>query len=131
MNAASALLLADALLLLHAGIVVFVVIGLPAVVLGNLRGWRWVNRPGWRAAHLVAIAVVAMQAWLGQVCPLTTWELALRAQAGAPGYEGSFVAHWVGRLLYWDLPPWVFVAAYTAFGAAVAAAWWRWPPRRG
>lgn len=130
MDPATALLLADALLLLHAGIVLFVVLGLPAVVLGNLRGWSWVNRRRWRLAHLAAIGVVALQAWLGQICPLTTWEMALRAQAGQAVYGGSFVAHWVGRLLYWDLPPWVFVLAYTAFGAAVAAAWWRWPPRR-
>lgn len=130
MSPATALLLADALLLLHAGIVLFVVLGLPAVVLGNLRGWRWANRRAWRMAHLAAIGVVALQAWLGQVCPLTSWEMALRAQGGQAVYGGSFVAHWVGRLLYWDLPPWVFVAAYTAFGAAVALAWWRWPPRR-
>lgn len=130
MDPSTALLLADALLLLHAGIVLFVVLGLPVVVLGNLCGWRWVNRPAWRGAHLAAIAVVALQAWLGQICPLTTWEMALRAQAGQAVYGGSFFAHWVGRWLYWDLPAWAFVAAYTAFGAAVAAAWWRWPPRR-
>jgi hypothetical protein len=130
MNAAAASLLADALLLLHAGLVLFVVLGLPAIVLGNLRGWGWANRRGWRTAHLAAIAVVALQAWLGQVCPLTRWEMALRAQAGQAVYGGSFFAHWVDRLLYWELPPGVFVAVYTAFGAAVAAAWWRWPPRR-
>ena len=34
--------------------------GLVLVVVGNLRGWRWVNRLGWRAAHLAAIAVVVI-----------------------------------------------------------------------
>ena len=42
---------------------------------------------------------------------------------------GSFVAYWLQRLLYYDAPAWVFTLAYTLFGAAVAAAWWTWPPR--
>jgi hypothetical protein len=125
------LALADAVLLLHAAVVAFVVLGLPAIVLGNLAGGRWadlVNRRLWRGLHLLAIAVVAAQAWLGRLCPLTSLEMALREAAGAPAYGGSFVAHWVQALLYWALPPWVFVAAYSAFLAAVAWAWWRWPP---
>ena len=46
--------LADAVLLLHFGIVVFVVGGLVVIVAGNLRGWRWVNRWWWRLLHLAA-----------------------------------------------------------------------------
>jgi polyferredoxin len=120
---------ADALLLLHAGIVVFVVVMLPAVLWGGPRGWRWVRRPVLRWLHLLLIGVVALQAWLGQLCPLTLWENALRLQAGQSTYGGSFITHWVSAALYWDLPGWVFTLAYTGFLAAVAAAWWRWPPR--
>jgi hypothetical protein len=46
----------------------------------------------------------------------------------------GFIEHWLSRLLYWRAPPWVFTTAYTLFGLAVAAAWWRYPPeirRRG
>ena len=128
------LALADSVLLLHAAIVVFVVLGLPAVVAGNLVGGRWAgraNRAAWRWLHLAAIGVVAAQAWLGRLCPLTTLEMALREAAGAPAYGGSFVAHWVQRLLYWDLPPSAFTAAYSVFLVGVLLAWWRWPPRRG
>ena len=73
---------------------------------------------------------MAAQAWLGRICPLTTWEMALRQRAGQATYGESFIAHWLGRLLYWDAPPWVFTAAYTLFGLAVLATWWRLPPRR-
>jgi hypothetical protein len=31
-------------------------------------------------------------------------------------------------LLYYDLPSWMFTAAYIAFAAAVALTWWRIPP---
>lgn len=122
--------LADLVLALHAGVVLFVVGGLALVVAGNLRGWAWVNGRGFRLAHLAAIAVVAAQAWLGAACPLTTLEMALRARANAATYEGSFVEHWLQRLLYWEAEPWVFTLAYTLFALAVAAAWWRFPPRR-
>lgn len=121
--------LADAVLVGHVAIVVFVIGGLLLVVVGNLAGWRWVNRPLFRFAHLAAIGIVVAEAWLGVVCPLTTLEMALRERAGAAAYGGSFVAHWLQRLLYYDAPAWVFTLAYSLFGAAVAAAWWIWPPR--
>jgi len=125
------LLLADAVLALHFCIVIFVVGGLPLIWIGNARGWRRVNGYGFRLSHLAAIGIVATQAWLGVLCPLTTLEMWLRAQAGAATYGGSFIAHWVQRALYYDAPAWVFIALYTAFAAAVAATWWRFPPQRG
>ncbi|GAB3192545.1 DUF2784 domain-containing protein [Hydrogenophaga aquatica] len=124
-------LLADAVLALHFGVVVFVVGGLLAVLVGNGLRWRWVNRRGFRLLHLAAVAVVAAQAWLGVLCPLTTLESWLRAQAGEAGYSGSFVQHWLQRMLYYEAPLWVFTLAYTAFAVLVALAWWRFPPRQG
>lgn len=123
-------LLADAVLVLHTGVVLFVVGGLAAVVIGNRQGWRWVNRPAFRATHLAAIGVVVLQAWLGELCPLTLLESWLRVRGGQSGYPTGFVAHWLHRLLYWEAPMAVFAIAYSAFGALVLLAWWRWPPRR-
>ncbi len=121
--------LADAVLCAHVALMLFVVLGLPLVVVGNLRGWRRVNAPWLRFAHLATIAVVAGEAWLGIVCPLTTLEMALRARAHEATYEGSFVEHWLQALLFWQGPPWVFTAAYSLFGLAVALTWWKWPVR--
>jgi len=123
-------LLADAVLLLHAAVVLFVVVGLPLIVAGNLRGWAWVNAMAFRIGHLAAIVVVAAQAWLGVACPLTVLEDWLRGQAGETRYAGGFVAHWLHRLLFYAFPDWVFTLAYTLFALLVAAAWWRFPPRR-
>jgi hypothetical protein len=121
--------LADAVLLFHFGVVLFVLLGLPAILIGNQLHWAWVNRLGWRLVHLVAIAVVALQAWLGQYCGLTILESSLRESAGQSAYDGSFVQHWVQRLIYYEAPMWVFIVAYTIFLALVAWAWWRYPPR--
>ncbi|HEX6018500.1 MAG TPA: DUF2784 domain-containing protein [Burkholderiaceae bacterium] len=122
-------LLADAVLLVHLGIVVFVVGGLLLVVAGNLLHRPWVNGGVFRVAHLLAIAFVVVQAWLGQVCPLTALESWLRTKAGMAGYRSSFIETWVQRILYYDAPTWVFALAYTAFALLVVLAWWRFPPR--
>ena len=124
-------LLADAVLSLHVAVVVFVVGGLVVIVGGNFAGWRWINALWFRVAHLAAIAIVAAEAWFGAVCPLTTLEMWLRARARATTYSGSFIEHWLQRLLYYDAPPWVFTLAYSLFGLAVVAAWWWFPPRSG
>ena len=123
-------LLADAVLVLHVALVVFVVGGLAAIVAGNVAGWRWVNRLGFRLAHLAAIGVVVAEAWFGAVCPLTTLEVDLRLRAHQSTYEGSFIEHWLQRLLYYDAPGWIFTLAYSVFGLAVVATWWLFPPRR-
>ena len=129
MDATIAGALADAVLAAHACVAAFVVLGLVAILVGGSLGWAAVRDPRVRALHLAAIGIVVVQAWCGVECPLTTLEMALRQRAGDSTYEGSCIAHWVGRLLYHDAPPWVFVAAYSLFAAAVGAAWWWFPPR--
>ncbi len=123
--------LADAVLLLHFGVVIFVVGGLLAIVAGNLAQWGWVNQPSFRWAHLGAIGFVVLQSWLGATCPLTVLENRLRVQAGGSTYATSFIEYWVSRLMYYAAPAWVFASVYTLFSVAVLAAWWYWPPRPG
>ena len=53
LSPATAALLADAILILHVGIVAFVVLGAVAILIGGLRGWRWVRGFGWRLAHVL------------------------------------------------------------------------------
>jgi hypothetical protein len=115
---------ADVLLVLHVLFVAFVLLGLVLVLAGGPLGWNWVRNRWFRLAHLAGIGVVVLQSWLGLICPLTSWEMALREQAGDATYAGGFVAHWLGRLLYFEAPPWVFAAAYSAFGALVVLSWW-------
>ena len=121
--------LADVVLLLHVAFVGFVVIGLALIVLGAFRGWRWIRSPAFRYAHLMAIAYVVAQEWIGVTCPLTTLEMALRARAGEASYAGSFVVHWLGALLYYQAPPLAFALGYTGFGLLVLVSWFTVRPR--
>lgn len=118
--------LADAILVVHALFVLFVVGGLAATWIGIALGARFARNPWFRGAHLAAIAFVVAEALVGVMCPLTAWEDALRGTAT----ERGFIERWIHAWLFWTWPPWVFTALYVAFGALVAATWWRFPPVR-
>ena len=118
-------MIADAVLTVHALVVLFVVGGF-ALILAGARRWSWVRNRTFRLLHLVAIVFVAAEALLGATCPLTLWEDMLRGG----GSERSFIGRWVERLLYYDLPEWVFATAYCTFAAAVFWAWRAIPPRK-
>ena len=120
--------LADAVLLLHALFVVFVVTALLLIIVGGYRQWSWVHSWRFRIVHLACIALVVAQSWAGLLCPLTSLEMWFREQAGATIYVGSFIQYWLERFLYYDAPNWVFVVVYTAFGLLVIIAWLRFPP---
>lgn len=124
------LIAADSILVVHGLFVVFVVTGLLFILLGKALGWSWVRNFWFRVAHLAAIAFVVLQSWFGAICPLTLWEMQLRAQAGEVTYAGSFIAHWLQELLYYHAPDWVFLLAYTLFGALVVGSWFWVRPRR-
>ena len=123
------LLAADTILFTHTLFVAFVVFGLIFILIGKLHSWSWVRNRWFRLAHLACIGVVVLQAWLGAICPLTIWEMALRERAGDAVYSGSFIAHWLESILYYRAPEWVFVVCYSLFGALVAACWFWVPPR--
>ena len=116
---------ADALLVVHFAIVVFIVGGLLLTWAGALLGWNWVRNPWFRYAHLGAIAFVALEALIGMMCPLTVWEDALRGGS----HPESFIGRWVQRLLYYRAPEWVFTTLYVAWATATALTLWLVPPR--
>ena len=124
------LLAADLLLFSHVLFVAFVVFGLVLILIGKVLAWDWVRNTWFRFGHLAAIGIVVLQSWVGVICPLTTWEMALREQAGDVVYSGSFISHWLESILYFQAPAWVFSVCYTVFAAVVVASWLWVRPRR-
>ena len=79
------MLLAGAVAVLHASAVLF-------MLTGSLIALRW-PRVLW--LHVpVSLAILALYL-TGSDCPLTTLELELRERAGAPGYTGGFIGHYI------------------------------------
>ena len=116
-------ILADVILVIHFLFVLFVVCGLVAIYLGFALKWQWVRNKVFRIIHLSAIGIVVIQSWFGVICPLTIWEMQLRSSAGLETYAGSFIKHWLHKLLYFSAPDWVFITIYTVFGSLVLLSW--------
>ena len=82
--------LADLVLVLHLGFVLFVVAGALFIL-------RW---PRLLWIHLPAALWGVLVEWSGWVCPLTPLENWLRTRGGASGYPGGFVEHYLLPVLY-------------------------------
>ncbi|MEO0998459.1 MAG: DUF2784 domain-containing protein [Pseudomonadota bacterium] len=83
-------LLADAVLVLHAAFIAFVVLG------GALVLWR--PRLIW--LHLPVLAWGATIEFAGFICPLTPLENWLRVRGGGAGYSGGFIEQYLWPLIY-------------------------------
>jgi hypothetical protein len=83
-------ILADAVLVIHLGFILFVVLG------GFLVCWRKVV--AW--LHLPAVAWGALIEFMGWVCPLTPLEIWARSRAGETGYTGGFIEHHLLPVVY-------------------------------
>ncbi|WNC91570.1 DUF2784 domain-containing protein [Paraburkholderia sp. FT54] len=124
--------LADAVLVAHALLAVFIVSGFIAIWVGAGLRWKWIRQRFFRLVHLLAIVIVATLSLLGIACPLTTLEDWLRTGSLEPqGLTQGFIQRWVSRLLYYDLPAWVFTLLYVAFGLVVVLTWRLIPPENG
>jgi hypothetical protein len=82
--------LADAVVALHLGFVLF-------VALGGLLVLRW-RRLAW--LHLPAAVWGVAIEWGGWACPLTPLENHLRESGGGEAYSGDFVARYLMPVLY-------------------------------
>jgi hypothetical protein len=125
-----AALLADLVLALHLAVIAFNVFGLIAVPLGAWRGWAFVRVFWWRALHLVSLAVVALQAALGEACFLTVWQREFEGEAGETASTRPMIQAWIESLIFWPLPFAVFAVAYATVLAYAIFLWIRVRPRR-
>ena len=85
-------LLADLVVLIHGGFVLFAVLG-GLLVLKRPR-WAWLHLPAFLWAGFIELA--------GGICPLTPLENWLRALGGQEVYQGEFIDRYVMPLLYPD-----------------------------
>ena len=117
------MLIADIILVIHFAFIAFLIVGQALMMIGYSRNWRWATSRALRGVHIACTLYVVFQTWAGQWCPLTLLENRFRQSAGQRAYGSSFIQDWMGRLIYYDLPPWVFTVTYTAFGALVIIYW--------
>jgi len=116
--------LADALVGLHLGIVLFMALGFLGILVGWPRGWRWIRNPWFRWPHLGIMAYVVGSALSDSRCFLTHWEDGLRQRAGMAHDTGaSFVERLLHDILYFDVPLLWLHRAYYLIGALFVLQW--------
>jgi hypothetical protein len=118
-------LLADAVVVIHFATTLF-------IIFGGFLAWRrrWVIY-----AHVPAFVWGCWVELSSQICPLTPLENHLRYRAGEAGYNGGFLPHYLGAVLY---PPgltremqWGLAALLVAINVVgYVGVWRRWRPRR-
>lgn len=120
---------ADALVGIHILYVAYIVAGLVLILVGLRRRWNWIRNPWFRITHLVAILIVIYEIIVKANCPLTTWEMQLRAMAGQAVNQTTFMDRLLSFILVADAPRWLVSGLYFAFGLAITLAFVFAPPR--
>jgi hypothetical protein len=127
--------LADGLVAVHVAYVAFIVLGQLLILAGLVFRWQWVRSFWFRLVHLVAIAIVAIEAAFNYTCPLTTLEYYLRERAGQQPSAESFMGRLMQSVIVHDWPPWIFNASHITFGFLVLLTFvlarprWPWTAR--
>lgn len=101
-------ILADLVLLLHLGFILFVAVGALLVL-------RW---PRLAFVHLPCAVWGIYTALTGTLCPLTPLEVHFRRLGGQAGYEGGFIQHYVEQLVY---PPGITAGQLALLGGLALA----------
>jgi hypothetical protein len=85
---------ADVVVAIHFGWILF-------LIGGSLIGWRvrWV-----RWTHLAALGYSVLLQTFSWICPLTYLELWLWNRTPTGSYSGSFISHYLEKLIYMDIP---------------------------
>jgi len=84
------LLLADGVVILHVGFVLFTALG--GLLLLRNRSWMWIQTPAFVWAGFIELT--------GGVCPLTPLENHLRTLGGGQTYQGDFIGRYLLAVLY-------------------------------
>jgi hypothetical protein len=97
--------LADITVFIHLLFILFLIFGLLLIVLGIFKKWPIIKDIKFRALHLLGFLIVVGFEFAGLLCPLTYLEIYLREKEDLNGvYFGSFIAHYIEKIIYWEIP---------------------------
>ena len=105
-----------------------IVIGFLLIVIGFFARWNWIRNFKFRLIHLLMIGIVAVESVFNAECPLTWLEYKLMSLDHMKHSSMPFIAGMVYKVLYYNLPVWLFNAVYIIFGLTVFIIWFAIPP---
>ncbi|MEM2983019.1 MAG: DUF2784 domain-containing protein [Candidatus Bathyarchaeia archaeon] len=85
--------------------IIFLIGGFTVIVLGHFLKWPITRHLTFRTFHLIGFLIVVGFELAGLLCPLTYLEIWLRnKQDPESAYFGSFIAHYIEKIIYWEVP---------------------------
>ena len=85
----------------------------------------------WRYLHLGCMVYGVLIEVFYWPCPLTFLEQDLREKAGRGAYAEPFIAHYLNRLIYLDVPQWsLILAAVVVLGGNLSLYFWWLRPQK-
>ena len=115
---------ADLVLILHFGIVIFIISLFVIIPVGYRFKWNWPRNRKLRSIHLFLIFLVTTETVFGLTCPLTLIEHNLRGIF----ISNTFVNSWLQNLLYWNFSKEFFLTSYILCLMWTIFMWNRFPP---
>lgn len=121
--------IADTILIIHVLYVLFAVGGEIFIIIGGFLKWNIIRKMAFRIIHLIAVVIVAVEASLGILCPLTLWENQFRLLSGQRVDENiTFIGRLFRKIIFYDFPLWMFTSAYILFALTVVITFIKIPP---
>lgn len=124
-------IIADITVLIHFALILFILYGFVLTVAGFWIKGFW-ERFWFRTIHLAGILVVAGLAATNRYCPITIFENMMRSRHDPDTvYPGSFIVHYVERLVYPDVHPMMIVVPTIIIALYTLAMYVIIPPKCG
>ncbi|MGC8616982.1 MAG: DUF2784 domain-containing protein [Desulfurella sp.] len=106
--------LADVVVVIHFLYAATIIVGLILIYIGKYIKWHFVKNATFRIIHLVMIMIVAFESVFHIECPLTYIEYKLLSLAKMHYQNTPFIAGFINKILFWNLPNEFFDILYIA-----------------
>ncbi len=112
-------LLSDVVVVIHFLYALTIIVGLVLIYAGKFLKWRFVRNPVFRLIHLTMIMIVAFESIFHIECPLTYIEYKLLSLAKIHHQNTPFIAGFINKILFWDLPNEFFDILYIGIAVVI------------
>ena len=120
--------IADIILVLHFGIVLFITSLFFLIPVGYKFNWIFTKNIKIRVFHAGLMTFVTIETFLGIACPLTYLENYFLNEN--ENENKLFLSYWLNKIIYWDLPSYFFLIIYLICLVWTFIMWYKFPPKK-
>ncbi len=120
--------IADIILILHFGIILFITSLFFLIPVGYKFNWIFTKNIKIRVFHAGLMTFVTIETFLGIACPLTYLENYFLNEN--ENENKLFLSYWLNKIIYWDLPSYFFLIMYLICLFWTFIMWYIFPPKK-